>query len=107
MPQKKDISPILAALTEGIGPDLGSATRRSYREQSERLQAKASYRKLSSGRLKRGHVITFVVNNKGSLGRGLLALKKDAKLIATDTKSAEWKVMLATLLKQKTSATNA
>ena len=27
-------------------------------------------------------------------------------MITTDTKSAEWKVMLATLLKQKTSATN-
>lgn len=40
------------------------------------------------------------------LDKGLLALGKDAKMIAADIKSAEWKVMLATLLKQKTSATN-
>lgn len=40
------------------------------------------------------------------LEKGLLALKKDAKSIVADLKSAEWKVMLATLLKQKSSATN-
>ena len=40
------------------------------------------------------------------LEKGLSAMGKDAKSITTDLKSANWKVMLATLLKQKSSATN-
>lgn len=40
------------------------------------------------------------------LEKGLSSLGKNAACIATDLKSAEWKVMLAALLKQKTSATN-
>lgn len=40
------------------------------------------------------------------LEKGLSALDKDAKAIAADLKSAYWKVTLAALLKQKTSATN-
>ena len=40
------------------------------------------------------------------LDKGLTAVGKDAKAITKDLKSAEWKVMLATILKQKSSATN-
>jgi hypothetical protein len=40
------------------------------------------------------------------LENGLSCLGKDAASIATDLKSAKWKIMLAALLKQKTSATN-
>jgi len=40
------------------------------------------------------------------LEKGLSSLGKDAASIATDPKSARWKVVLAALLKQKTSATN-
>jgi hypothetical protein len=40
------------------------------------------------------------------LEKGLSALGKDAKSISADLKSAPWKVMLAALMKQKTSATN-
>lgn len=40
------------------------------------------------------------------LEKGLASLGKDAASIATDLKSAKWKIMLAALLKQKTSATN-
>jgi len=40
------------------------------------------------------------------LEKGLSALDKDAKAIAADLKSADWKVTLAALLKKKTSATN-
>lgn len=40
------------------------------------------------------------------LEKGLSALGKETPSIATDLKSAEWKVRLAALLKQKTSATN-
>ena len=38
--------------------------------------------------------------------KGLSSLGKDAACIATDLKSAKWKIMLAALLKQKSSATN-
>lgn len=41
------------------------------------------------------------------LERGLSAVGKDAKSISEDLKSANWKVMLAALMKQKTSARNA
>jgi hypothetical protein len=41
-----------------------------------------------------------------ALGKKPLSSKKDAKSIVADHKSTEWKVMLATLLKQKSSATN-
>lgn len=41
------------------------------------------------------------------LETGLASLGKDEASIETDLKSARWKVMLAALLKQKTSATNA
>jgi REP element-mobilizing transposase RayT len=40
------------------------------------------------------------------LEKGLSSLGKDAACIATDLKSAKWKIMLAALLKQKSSATN-
>lgn len=40
------------------------------------------------------------------LENGLSALDKDAKAIAVDLESADWKVTLAALLKQNTSATN-
>lgn len=40
------------------------------------------------------------------LEKNLSVLGKDRESIATDLKSAKWKVMLAALLKQKTSATN-
>ena len=40
------------------------------------------------------------------LEKGLSRLGKDAACIATDLKSAKWKIMLAASLKQKTSATN-
>ncbi len=40
------------------------------------------------------------------LDAGLAALGKDTQSITTDLKSAQWKVMLACLLKQKSSATN-
>jgi len=40
------------------------------------------------------------------LEKGLSSLGKDAASAATDLKSAKWKIMLAALLKQKTSATN-
>jgi len=40
------------------------------------------------------------------LEKGLASLAKDAASIATDLKSAKWKILLAALLKQKTSATN-
>jgi REP element-mobilizing transposase RayT len=41
------------------------------------------------------------------LDKGLSALGKNGECIATDLKSARWKVLLATLLKQKSSVTNA
>ena len=40
------------------------------------------------------------------LEKGLAAMGQDAKSISNDRKSAAWKVTLAALLKQKTSATN-
>ena len=40
------------------------------------------------------------------LDKGLAAMGQDAKSILNDRKSATWKVTLAALLKQKTSATN-
>jgi REP element-mobilizing transposase RayT len=40
------------------------------------------------------------------LERGLSALEKNRESIVTDLKSAKWKIILAALLKQKTSATN-
>jgi hypothetical protein len=40
------------------------------------------------------------------LERGLRELGKDAQSILADKKSAEWKVTLATVMKQKTSATS-
>jgi len=40
------------------------------------------------------------------LKKGLSAIDKGAQSIAEDLKSANWKVMLATPLEQKTSATN-
>ena len=40
------------------------------------------------------------------LEKGLSRLGKGAASIKTDLKSAKWKIMLAALLKQKTSATN-
>ena len=41
-----------------------------------------------------------------SLERGLAGLGKDARSIRDDLKSADWKVMLAAVMKQYTSATN-
>lgn len=40
------------------------------------------------------------------LSKALSVLNQNASSILNDRKSAEWKVTLATLLKQKTSATN-